>query len=45
MVNKGYIEATGCDFETSILCKDAKKNKSPNVTNKLEKKSIGSTSS
>jgi hypothetical protein len=44
IVNKGYIDDTGCAFETSILCKDAKKNKSPNVTNKLDKKRTGSIS-
>ena len=44
IVNKGYIEATGCDFETSIFCREAKKNRSPKVTKRLEKRRIGKTS-
>ena len=43
IVNKGQIEATGCDFDTSILCNAAKKNKSPKVTKRLEKRSVGKT--
>jgi hypothetical protein len=44
IVNKGYIPATGWDFDTSIRWRDAKKNRSPKVTNRLERKRIGSTS-